>query len=154
VNRNEERIVLRRLLVSLALTASCALPLASAAATPAPKPVAAPAAPPASARNDYANPAFTAPLGEGLRAFYGRDFAAARKGFQAALAVVPDNTLAMSFLNATAAQTPGELDTLLNAEEDALAKDPKSALAHVRLGFTYLFASLTGRDRTLTRARS
>ncbi len=140
---------MRRLLVSLVLVTSCALPLASTAATPAPKPAAAPAASSASARNDYANPAFTAPLGEGLRAFYGRNFSAARKGFETALAVVPDNTLAMSFLNATAAQTPGELDELVNAEEDALAKNPKSALAHVRLGFSYMFASLTGRDRNL-----
>jgi tetratricopeptide (TPR) repeat protein len=146
--------VLRRLVVSLALASSCALPLASAAATPAPlpkpaAPAAAPAASSATARNDYANPAFATPLGEGLRAFYGRDFAGARKGFESALAVVPDNTLAMSFLNATAAQTPGELDKLVNDEEDALAKNPKSALAHVRLGFSYMFASLTGRDRNL-----
>jgi tetratricopeptide (TPR) repeat protein len=145
--------VLRRLLVSLALASSCALPLPGGAATPvpAPKPAtsAAPVAASATARNDYANTAFTVPLGEGLRAFYGRDFPAARKGFESALAVVPDNTLAMSFLNATAAQTPGELDKLVDAEEDVLAKNPKSALAHVRLGFSYMFASLAGRDRNL-----
>ncbi len=102
---------------------------------------------PAAPRNDYANPAFTAPLGAGLRAFYTRDFAGAAKGFEAALAVVPDNTLAMSFRNATAAQTPGELDKLVDGEEDALAKHPKSGLAHLRLGFSYLFSSLTGRNR-------
>jgi tetratricopeptide (TPR) repeat protein len=145
--------VLRRLLVSLALASSCALPLPGAAATPAPAPKpatsGAPVAASATARNDYANTAFTVPLGEGLRAFYGRDFPAARKGFESALAVVPDNTLAMSFLNATAAQTPGELDKLVDAEEDVLAKNPKSALAHVRLGFSYMFASLAGRDRNL-----
>lgn len=145
--------MLRRLLVSLALASSCALPLPGGAATPvpAPKPAtsAAPVAASATARNDYANTAFTVPLGEGLRAFYGRDFPAARKGFESALAVVPDNTLAMSFLNATAAQTPGELDKLVDAEEDVLAKNPKSALAHVRLGFSYMFASLAGRDRNL-----
>jgi tetratricopeptide (TPR) repeat protein len=145
--------VLRRLLVSLALASSCAFPLPGGAATPAPAPKpatsGAPVAASATARNDYANTAFTVPLGEGLRAFYGRDFPSARKGFESALAVVPDNTLAMSFLNATAAQTPGELDNLVNAEEDALAKNPKSALAHVRLGFSYMFASLTGRDRNL-----
>ena len=105
--------------------------------------------PASTARNDYANTTFTVPLGEGLRAFYGRDFPAARKGFESALAVVPDNTLALSFLNATAAQTPGELDKLIDGEEDALAKNPKSALAHVRLGFSYMFASLAGRDRNL-----
>jgi Tfp pilus assembly protein PilF len=102
---------------------------------------------PAAPRNDYANPAFSAPLGEGLRAFYQRDFAAAARGFDAALAVVPDNTLALSFRNATAAQTPGELDRLVDGEEEALAKRPKSSLAHARLGFSYLFASQTGRDR-------
>ncbi len=102
---------------------------------------------PAGPRNDYANPGFTAPLGQGLRAFYQRDFAAAARGFDAALAVVPDNTLALSFRNAAAAQTPGELDRLVDGEEDALAKSPKSALAHVRLGFSYLFAGQTGRNR-------
>jgi tetratricopeptide (TPR) repeat protein len=99
-------------------------------------------------RNDYTNHAFTASLGEGLRAFYARDFAAARKGFEGALAVVPDNTLALSFLNATASQTPGDLDTLIDDEEDALAKNPRNVLAHVRLGFSYMFASVSGRDRS------
>jgi len=104
------------------------------AASPAPKASAAP-------RNDYLNPAFTAPLGTGLREFYTRDFAGASKDFQAALAVVPDNTLAISMLNATATQTPGDLDALVESEEDALVKQPKSAQAprprrvfvHVRL---------------------
>jgi len=103
----------------------------------------------APARNDYANPAFTAALNAGLRAFYSRQFDDARTGFENALAIVPDNTLAISFLNATATQVPGRLDTLVDAEEDALAKNPKSALAHVRLGFSYLFASVSGRDRTV-----
>ncbi|HEX3465300.1 MAG TPA: hypothetical protein VHS78_14730 [Candidatus Elarobacter sp.] len=112
------------------------------AASPAPR--SAPAA-----RNDYANTAFTAPLSQGLKAFYSRDFATARKSFEDALAVIPDNTLALSFLNATAAQTPGTLDGLVDAEEEQLAKNPKSPLAHVKLGFSYLFASLTGRDRNV-----
>ncbi len=102
---------------------------------------------PAAPRNDYANAAFTVPLGQGLRAFYQRDFAGAARGFEAALAVVPDNTLALSFRNAVAAQTPGELDKLVDGEEEALAKSPKSVLAHVRLGFSYLFSSQTGRNR-------
>jgi tetratricopeptide (TPR) repeat protein len=126
-----------------ALAVSCAVPLL--AASPAPL---APGAP-KSARNDYLLTAFTAPLGDGLRAFYTRDFPAARRGFEGALAVVPDNTLAMSLLNATAAQQPAQLTALIDAEEDELAKNPKSALAHVRLGFSYMFASLTGRDRNL-----
>jgi len=121
----------------LVLASLCSAPLS--AATPAAKT--------AAVRDDYANPAFMTPLGEGLRAFYTRDFATARKGFDSALAVVPDNTLALSFLNAVASQTPGDLDTLIDAEEDALAKAPRDPLAHVRLGFSYMFASLSGRDR-------
>ncbi len=131
----------RRFLAVLVLASMCSAPLS--AATPAPK------AAPAQSRDDYANAAFTAPLGEGLRAFYTRDFPAARKGFESALAIVPDNTLALSFLNAAAAQTPGDLDALVDAEEDALAKNPKNPLSHVRLGFSYMFASLTGRDRNV-----
>jgi tetratricopeptide (TPR) repeat protein len=143
--------VLRRSLAAFVLASLGAVPLLGATPAPvAPKPALAPSAAPAvSARNDYANAAFTAPLATGLKAFYARDFPAARKGFEDALAVVPDNTLAMSFLNATAAQTPGNLDALVDAEEDQLAKNPKSALAHVRLAFSYMFASLTGRDRNV-----
>jgi len=101
----------------------------------------------AAGRNDYANPAFNAALAAGLRAFYTRDFSTARGKFEAALGVVPDNTLAISFLNATAAQTPGDLDELVNAEEDRLVRAPRDYVAHVRLGFSYLFSSVTGRDR-------
>ncbi|HTD38504.1 MAG TPA: hypothetical protein VK669_13410 [Candidatus Limnocylindrales bacterium] len=137
--------------------ALAALVPALLAASPAPRTAAAPrpsaaaktSTAPSSARNDYANAAFTAPLGQGLKAFYSRDFAGARKGFEDALAVIPDNTLALSFLNATAAQTPGTLDGLIDAEEEQLAKNPKNALAHVKLAFSYLFASLTGRDRSV-----
>lgn len=125
--------MLRRALV-LTLASALAVPLLAAA--PA-------------ARNDYGNAAFSKPLGEGLRAFYARDFTGARKSFEAALGVVPDNTLALSFLNATAAQVPGDLDALVNDEEDALAKNPKSPLAHIRLGFSYMFTSLSGRDRNV-----
>jgi len=124
----------------VALFLLAAVPLL--AASPAPKAGVA-------LRNDYLNPAFTGPLGAGLREFYTRDFNAAGKDFTAALAVVPDNTLAISMLNATAAQTPGDLDALVENEEDALVKAPKSAQAHVRVAFSYMFASLTGRDRTL-----
>jgi tetratricopeptide (TPR) repeat protein len=150
--------VLRRSLAAFVLASLCGAPLLAATPVPKASAVPAPAASPARAvapvaaappRNDYANPAFTAPLGEGLRAFYARDFAGARVGFEHALVVVPDNTLALSFLNATAAQSPGDLDALVNAEEDALPKNPKSAIAHVRLGFSYMFVSLTGRDRNV-----
>jgi len=98
-------------------------------------------------RNDYANAPFNTNLSAGLRAFYSRDFPAARAAFEKALTVVPDNTLAISFLNATAVQTPGDLDALINAEEDVLGKSPKNYMAHVRLGFSYMFASLAGRNR-------
>jgi tetratricopeptide (TPR) repeat protein len=103
-----------------------------------------PAAPP---RNDYAERAFGALLADGMRAFYLRDFSAARRSFERALGVIPDNTLAISFLNATAMQTPGDLDALIDAEEDALGKRPADYLSHVRLAFSYLFASQSGRDR-------
>jgi tetratricopeptide (TPR) repeat protein len=105
------------------------------------------AQPAAAGRNDYADRAFGVPLGAGLRAFYVRDFPTARRSFERALTVIPDNTLAIAFLNATAMQTPGELDALIDAEEDALGKHPKDYLTHVRLAFSYLFASQTGRDR-------
>jgi Tfp pilus assembly protein PilF len=99
-------------------------------------------------RNDYAKDAFTAPLSDGLRHFYARDFKSAEADFQRALAVVPDNTLAISFLNASAAQQQGELDVLTNLEEDAVAGAPRNYVNHVRLGFSYMFESGAGRDRT------
>jgi tetratricopeptide (TPR) repeat protein len=119
----------------VAALAACAVLLASGPATAA------------SLRDDYANPAFRAAMGAGLHAFYTRDFSNARTKFEAALGVVPDNTLAISFLNATAAQTPGDLDELVDAEEDRLVRSPSDYVAHVRLGFSYLFSSITGRDR-------
>ncbi len=103
--------------------------------------------PAAPARNDYALRAFDAPFADGLRAFYVRDFAGARRSFERALTVVPDNTLAISFVNAIASQTPGRLDALIDDEEDALGRRPRDYLTHVRLGFSYLFAAQTGRDR-------
>lgn len=99
-------------------------------------------------RSVYADGAFSVPLDAGLRAFYQRDFGGARAGFEGALAVAPDNTLAIAFLNATAAQTPGDLDALLAAEEDRLVADPHGYTTQLRLGFSYLFASQAGRDRT------
>jgi tetratricopeptide (TPR) repeat protein len=98
-------------------------------------------------RDDYAERAFQVPFAAGLRAFYVRDFAGAGRSFERALAVIPDNTLALAFLNATALQTPGVFDALIDAEEDTLGKHPNDYLAHVRLGFSYLFATQSGRDR-------
>jgi tetratricopeptide (TPR) repeat protein len=99
------------------------------------------------ARNDYANTRFSGLLANGLRAFYLRDFGPARSSFEAALAIVPDNTLALAFLNATAMQTPGDIDALIDREEDALGKRSPDYLTHVRLAFSYMFASQGGRDR-------
>jgi Tfp pilus assembly protein PilF len=98
-------------------------------------------------RNDYADPVFDRTMATALRAFYERDFTAAARGFADALARIPDNTLAMTFENATAMQTPGAIDALVSAEEAALEQHPQDPLTHVRLGFTYLFQSETGVDR-------
>ena len=127
---------------ALALLLAC-VPVAGAAA-PAPS-IAAAAA---NARNDFADRAFVEPLSSGLRAFYTRDFKKAQAAFERSLAVVPDNTLAISFLNAAAAQQPGALDVLTNVEEDAVSGAPKNYVDHVRLGFSYLFEAGTGRDRS------
>jgi Tfp pilus assembly protein PilF len=99
-------------------------------------------------RNDYANRAFSADVESGLRHFYSREFKEAEADFQKSLAIVGDNTFAISFLNAAAAQQEGELEVLTNVEEDASTGAPKNYLNHVRLGFTYLFDSAAGRDRT------
>ncbi len=98
-------------------------------------------------RNDYANRAFVERLDTGLKRFYARDFKKAQEALEGALTVVPDNTLAISFLNASAAQQPGALDVLTNVEEDAVSGAPKNYVNHVRLGFSYMFQSVSGRDR-------
>jgi Tfp pilus assembly protein PilF len=101
----------------------------------------------ASEANDYANANFTQPLDAGIRHFYARDFQTAQGDFERALEVIPDNTFAISFLGAAAAQQPGALATLTDLEEDAVGGAPKNYVNHVRLGFTYMFASIAGRDR-------
>jgi Tfp pilus assembly protein PilF len=141
----------RRSAAPLALASACALGFLVAASPQPAHTAAAKAAPtgrPAGDRNDYARPEFSEPLSLGLRQFYTADFKAAEASFARALAVVPDNTLAISFLNASAAQQQGELDVVTNVEEDAASGAPRNYVNHVRLGFSYLFQSLTGRDRT------
>jgi Tfp pilus assembly protein PilF len=101
----------------------------------------------ATERNDYARPAFVAALSTGLHDFYAADFVAAQTDFERALAIVPDNTLAIAFLNAAAAQRPGQLDVLTNVEEDAESDAPTNYVNRVRLGFSYLFEAQSGRDR-------
>src|SRR5579872_4660293 len=113
---------LRTLLV--ALLAFCATAQAAGAGAP---------------RNDYAAPAFSVALESGLHDFYLRNFADAQQSFARALAIVPDNTLAISFMNAAATHVPGALDKLVADEENLVAKAPKDYLARVRLGFSYLF---------------
>ncbi len=116
-------------------------------AKPSPIASAAAVAPTFGKRDDYANKAFVEKLDAGLKQFYGREFKAAQENFEAALTVMPDNTLAISFLNAAAAQQPGALDVLTNVEEDAVTGSPKNYVSHVRLGFSYMFQSVSGRDR-------
>jgi Tfp pilus assembly protein PilF len=101
----------------------------------------------AAERNDYASVAFSRPLSKGLQQFYARRFPEAQTSFERVLRVIPDNTLAMTFLNAAAAHTPDGLDVLTNVEEDAVTKAPKDYLNHVRLAFSYMFQSLSGRER-------
>lgn len=98
-------------------------------------------------RDEYEDPSFSAEISAGMRAFYTRDFAGARQRFEAALRLVPDNTLALAFLNAAAVQTPGELDRLVAAAEARVAAQPKEYVARVRLGFAYLFSTVAGRNR-------
>jgi len=130
----------QRFLRTLAIAASLALtPMVAAAA-----PSAIPALP--AARNDYANAKFSTALAAGLKAFYTKQFGQAVDNFNDALAIVPDNTLAISFLNAAAAQN-GTLESLIANEEDTLSKESKKYLAHARLGFSYLFSSQVGRNR-------
>jgi tetratricopeptide (TPR) repeat protein len=95
----------------------------------------------------YTDAAFIGPLDSGLRAFYQRDFTAASAKFEAALTAAPDNTLAIAFLNASAAQTPGNLDALIASEENRLVADPRGYTTQLRLGFSYLFSTSAGRDR-------
>ncbi len=136
---------------SLAFLTACVLAAFAGVPPGAPAPAAAAtarAAHTSGERNDYTRPDFSVPLAAGLKAFYTADFKTAQADFERALAVIPDNTLALSFLNASATQRQGDLDVLTNVEEDAVSGAPKNYLNHVRLGFSYLFESEAGRDRT------
>jgi Tfp pilus assembly protein PilF len=130
-------------LLLLLVAPNCALAAPAAVATPVAKP-----ASPAAGRNDYANRGFVDRIDAGLEHFYAREFKKAQDEFERAVAIIPDNTLAISFLNAAAAQQPGALDVLTNVEEDATSGAPKNYVNHVRLGFSYMFQSVAGRDRT------
>jgi superkiller protein 3 len=133
---------LGRALAATLVAGSILLALPATGATPTPSP-----SPAASARNDYSNPKFVEALRSGLAHFYKREFKDAESDFDKALGFIPDNTLAISFLNASAVQQ-NDIDVLTNIEEDAASGAPKNYINHVRLGFSYMFQSLTGRDRT------
>lgn len=123
----------RRLTLALAFVAASAS-AGFAAACPA---GAAPADP-------YANRAFVSHLNAGLTEFYGKQFDEARTDFNAALAVAPTDSLALSFMNAAVQNIGADtLDSLANDEEDDVAKHPRDAVAQTRLGFTYLFEAQT-----------
>jgi len=144
-------IWVRLLALSVAAGAfALALPAAGASPPSATPPASAPAKKPVAAgaeRNDYANAKFNEAFKAALRHFYLREFKDAEAGFESALGVIPDNTLALSFFNAAAVQQ-SDLDVVTNLEEDAASGAPKNYVNHVRLGFSYLFQSLAGRDRT------
>jgi tetratricopeptide (TPR) repeat protein len=134
------------MLASTLVAGSILLALPATGATPSPSPAPAASAP-AIDRNDYSNAKFVEALKSGLRHFYQREFKDAETDFQTALGVIPDNTMAISFLNASAVQQ-SDLDVLTNIEEDAASGSAKNYVNHVRLGFSYMFQSLAGRDRT------
>jgi len=98
-------------------------------------------------RNDYNRPPFISLLNSGMQDYYAKKFDKAENDFAAALAIVPDNTLALAYLNAAADKDAHSLDGLAAQEENALEAVPKSYLNRVRLAFTYIAQSMTGRDR-------
>jgi len=140
-------LVATTLVLSLAVAASAAPTPAPEAVPPITHATASPSAAHPSSRNDYADDRFLAALDAGMAKFYARHFKEGQDAFDRALAIVPDNTLAISFMNAAAAQQGDALTILVNIEEDAVAGAPKNYVNHVRLGFSYLFQSMFGRDR-------
>ena len=90
--------------------------------------------------SQYDDRAFLSRVGDGLIAFYSRDFVKAKGDFEAALAIAPSDSFSMSFLNASLRNVgTDELTALANTEEEAVAKNPRDALAQTRLAYTYLF---------------
>ena len=99
-------------------------------------------------RNDYRHPVFMALLTSGMQDYYAKKFSKAEDEFAAALAIVPDNTLVMAYLNAAADKDSRSLDGLAAQEENAVQTTPKNAFNYVRLAFTYIAETMTGRDAT------
>jgi len=96
----------------------------------------------------YSDRTFLTHVADGLSAFYSKDFAKARLEFEAALAIAPADSFALSFYNATMRNMGVDaISELANQEEDAVAKNAKDALAQTRLGYTYLFMAQFQTDR-------
>ncbi len=92
----------------------------------------------------YTNRTFVGHVNAGLTAFYGKHFDDARAEFEAALAIAPTDSLALSLMNAAVSnEGPEALGALTDREEDAVAQHPKDAVAQTRLAYSYLFLAQT-----------
>jgi Flp pilus assembly protein TadD len=101
---------------------------------------AAPARAAAATGDQYSNRTFLTHISDGLLAFYSKNFAKARTDFEAALAIAPTDSFALSFLNASLRNIGVDaLSEVAQQEEEAVAKNPKDALAQTQLGYTYMF---------------
>ncbi len=90
----------------------------------------------------YSDRAFLTHVSDGLTAFYSKNFAKARTEFEAALAIAPSDSFALSFFNASLRNLGVDaLTQQSNQEEEDAAKNPRDALMQTRLGYTYLFMS-------------
>lgn len=119
---------------TVALLVLCGASPAPQTHRPSPSPRATPALDP------YADRAFVGHMGDGLTAFYDKQFEPARDDFNAALAIAPADSLALSFMNAAVRNIGIDaLDDLADQEEDAIAKRPRDPIAQTRLAYTYLF---------------
>jgi tetratricopeptide (TPR) repeat protein len=102
----------------------------------------------AAAVDPYADRSFVAHLNAGLTAFYAKQFDSARTELNAALAIAPTDSLALSLLNAAVRNVGIDaLNVLANQEEDVVSRNPRDAQAQTRLAYTYLFESQTTASR-------
>jgi tetratricopeptide (TPR) repeat protein len=102
----------------------------------------------AAAVDPYADRSFVAHLNAGLTAFYAKQFDSARTEFNAALAIAPTDSLALSLLNAAVRNVGIDaLNVLANQEEDVVSRNARDAQAQTRLAYTYLFQSQTSVSR-------
>lgn len=102
----------------------------------------------AGASDPYADHAFVTHMNAGLTAFYAKQFDSAETEFNAALGIVPTDSLALSLLNATVRNIGMDaLNLLANQEEDEVSRNPHNAQAQTRLAYTYLFEAQTTASR-------